>query len=173
MTDKCLSLQPDKHLVTNYVADPCIRFGGAARTLRRGQKDGSHRQCRAACAAAQYAFLDVDLSAHHSLGRGRLGLVRRHGARFDARFGACARAGGAQVGDRAGLVDFRLLRHQTPAHNDCRTHQRHTPRDGAGGRHARLRRAAQPLSVDRRGAGSRVALHAEPFEPARRGGLRP
>ena len=47
----------------------------------------------------------------------------------------------------------------------------HTVLATARRRAADLRRASQRLPVDRRCAGSRVALSAEPFEPPRRGRL--
>ena len=128
---------------------------------------------RAARAAAQHAFLDAVLPACDPLGGTGPRVVRPHPSGDGSRHVGGPRSGRPEVGHRAHFVDFRILRHEaSPAHHR-RPDQRHAPRDGARRGLRDLRRTSQRLPVDRRCAGPRVALPAEPFEPPRRGRLHP
>ena len=154
------------------MADPRIHIRRAAGFLRRGQEKVAHRQCRTARAAAQHPLFVTRLPSGAPLGRMRTRVVRRYGAGGVARYAPCPWAGGAQIRHRPYVLDLRLFRHEAPSHHHRGADQCHAPRHGARRGHARFRRAADRLPVGRRLTGTRVALHAEPFEPPRRGRFR-
>ena len=96
-------------------------------------------------------------------------MVRRDAPALSCGRSARSPARRVEIVHRTLFVGIRLFRHQTSAADDRRADQRHTAGDDARGGHADLRRAAQRVSVGRRGAGHRIALSAEPVEPQGRG----